>query len=231
MSYLLLVRHGESRWNTVNKFTGWVDVPLSANGVREAEMMSKRIQHLNLDVAFTSHLERAHETLLVVLSTQDRTGIFIHEGVHAGMSYPFKKTDHEIPVYTNWVLNERNYGLLQGMDKQNAAKKYGKEKVLAWRRGFDDKPPRGESLKDVYERVVPYFKKEIMKEVRRGKNVIVVAHGNSLRAIIKYIESIPDGTIPSLELKTGEPFIYTFKRGKLFKTFEGYSFERPITWK
>ena len=230
MSYLILVRHGESRWNTINKFTGWVDVPLSENGVKEAMLISKRMKDLRLDTAFTSHLERAHETMLVTLAQQDRTGIFLHEGEHGGMRYSFPVEDHEIPVHTSWMLNERHYGLLQGLDKWEAAKKYGHQKVLAWRRSFDGRPPRGESLHDVYDRVVPYFKKHIMSEVRKEKNVVVVAHGNSLRAMIKYIDRISDEKITFLELEPATPFIYAFENKKLVKSFENHSFARPIFW-
>ncbi len=231
MGYLLLVRHGESRFNTVNKFTGWVDVPLSEKGVKEALMISKRIKPLRLDMAFTSHLERAHETLLIILAHQHFTGIFEHSRSHAGFDYPISvQRKDEIPVYTSWKLNERNYGLLQGLDKEQAARKYGYKKVSEWRRGFTEKPPQGESLKDVYKRVVPYFKRNILKRVHEGQNVLVVAHGNTLRAIIKYLDNIPDHKMPSLELNPGKPFIYKSANGKLVKNFEGYSFTRPITW-
>lgn len=230
MGYLLLVRHGESRWNLVNKFTGWADVPLSGRGVKEAMVIAKRVKHLKLDVAFTSHLERAHETLLIMLSAQHCTGLFIHEHDHGGMRYPTNTNDDEIPVHMTWHLNERNYGLLQGENKRKAAKKYGYKKVLEWRRGYDEKPPGGESLHDVAKRVVPYFKKHVLPAIEKKQNVLVVAHGNTLRAIIKDIEGISSEKIASLELAPGQPFIYTYNRGKLEKAFEGYSFSRPIEW-
>lgn len=215
----------------MNKFTGWVDVPLSEKGVREAMRIAQRVHRLRLDVAFTSHLERAHETLLVILSNQHCTGIFLHDHEHNGLEYPYKPDRNEIPVYTSWLMNERNYGALQGMNKAKAARKYGKEKVLEWRRSFDARPPRGESLKDVYARVVPYFRSKVWPAIRAKKNVLVVAHGNTLRAIIKYLENIPADRIANLELKPGQPHIYQYKGGKLERKFEGYSFTRPVAWK
>ncbi len=231
MSYLLLVRHGESRWNLVNRFTGWVDVPLSEKGVREAATIARRVRHLKLDVAFTSHLERAHQTLLTVLSSQHCTGIFIHEREHKKLSYPFRKITYEIPVFTSWLLNERHYGTLQGMNKREASARYGRAKVIAWRRGYDTQPPGGESLHDVYRRVVPYFKKNIWPHIRKNKNILVVAHGNTLRAIIKHIDNISNEKIAHLELAPAQPHIYKFTGGKLRKSFAGYSFTRPIKWK
>lgn len=230
MGYLLLVRHGESRWNLVNKFTGWADVPLSQRGVKEAMIIAKRIKHLKLDKAFTSNLERAHETLLIMLSKHHRTGLFVHECDHGGMRYPAITNNDEIPVYTSWHLNERNYGMLQGMNKRKAAKKYGYKKVLAWRRGYDERPPGGESLSDVATRVVPYFKKHVMSAIENKQNVLVVAHGNTLRAIIKHIEGISSEEIANLELAPGMPFIYTYNKGMLKKAFEGYTFSRPVNW-
>lgn len=231
MGYLLLVRHGESRWNTANKFTGWVDVPLSDNGVREAIVLSKGLRKLSFDVVFTSHLERAHETVLVILSDQHYTGIFVHEREHKGMRYAFKPREREIFVHTTWKLNERHYGLLQGMDKGMAAQEYGKDKVFFWRRSFTGRPPGGESLADVYKRVMPYFKKKILPKVKKNKNVLVVAHGNTLRAIIKHIDKISNKKIALLELKPGQPFIYKFEKGKLNKIFRSHSFNRTIAWK
>jgi 2,3-bisphosphoglycerate-dependent phosphoglycerate mutase len=230
MGYLILVRHGESRWNLTNRFTGWVDVPLSEKGLREAMAIAKSIRKLKLDVAFTSHLERAHETLLVALSYQHCTGIFIHEREHQKMQYPFKIGKDEIPVYSTWILNERNYGLLQGMNKREAGEKYGYDKVWAWRRNYNVRPPKGESLKEVYQRVIPYFKEKIFPEVRKKKNVLVVAHGNTLRTIIKYIDKISDEKISQLELPPAQAFVYRMRNGKLRKAFERYSFERPINW-
>lgn len=232
MSYLILVRHGESRWNLSNKFCGWVDVPLSENGIKEALSTAKELEGLTLDVAFTSKLERAQETLLIILAKQKYTGIFQHDsGRMAKWSrYGNKCRAREIPVYSSEALNERYYGKLQGMDKDAARKKYGKEQVFVWRRSYDTAPPGGESLKDVYKRAVPYFQKKIFPELKKGKDVIVSAHGNSLRALIKYLDDIPDDKIPLLELSFGRPIIYRFAKGKLIKEKHKLEFTRPIHW-
>lgn len=231
MGYLVLVRHGESRWNASNKFTGWVDVPLSATGVLEAQIASQKLSHLSVDVAFTSKLIRAQATLLVILADQQRTGIFIHED--EGTRWHVKSSrlgKQDIPVYMDMALNERYYGELQGMDKERARKKYGKKNVFKWRRSYDQTPPLGESLMDMYHRVTPYFKKRVMGEVRKNKNVVVATHGNTLRAIIKYIEKISDENIPYLEVQTAKPIIYLYTKGKLKRKSDKFSFERPIYW-
>ena len=228
MGYLILVRHGESRWNLVNRFTGWVDVPLSEVGVHEALISAKRLEGLKIDVAFTSKLTRAQETLLIVLAKQNYTGVFLHEKGR------MKKWSHhlgnsEIPIYSSEKLNERYYGKLQGMNKDVARRKFGKDRVFVWRRSWDVRPPKGESLKDTYSRTVPYFKKKILPLVKK-KNVVVCAHGNSLRSVIKYLDEISDEDIPKLELPFGKPLIYRYFRGKFVKE-EKYRFDRPIYWK
>lgn len=231
MSYLILTRHGESRWNLVNKFTGWVDIPLSPKGIKEALSAAKHLQGLKLDIAFTSELERAQETLLLILSQQNKTGIFLHDSPQRKKWSKHKSEDKdEIPIYSSDLINERYYGRLQGLNKDDTRKKFGDAKVHLWRRSFDVPPPGGESLKDTCDRAIPYFKKKIMPHVKKGKNVIISAHGNSLRAIIKHIESISDEDIPSLELPTGKPIIYRYVRGKLKKLNHVHSFERPIEW-
>lgn len=234
MTHLILVRHGESRWNIANKFTGWVDVPLSEVGIHEAMITAERLKNLTLDHAFTSRLARAMETLLLILSEQKRTAIVLHESkkMKEWSNNRGTPAKNEIPVIDDWRLNERYYGDLQGIDKDYARKKWGKEKVHVWRRSYDIAPPKGESLKDVYKRTIPYFEKEIMPLVRKKKNVIVAAHGNSLRAIIKYIDNISDEDIPNLELQTGKPVIYKWFRGKLVHDEAGgHRFDRPTEWK
>lgn len=233
MGYLVLVRHGESRWNLDNKFTGWVDIALSNRGIGEALITAKELKSLNIDIAFTSKLERAQETLLIILSEQEKTGIFVHEtGLMKKWSNRSKTDVHEILVHTSESLNERYYGDLQGLDKNQTREKYGEEQVFKWRRGFSDRPPRAESLKDVYNRTVPYFRKKILPELEKDQNVIVSAHGNSLRSIIKFIDNISDEEIPHLELPTGKPVIYTYSTAnKRFRKVETtYSFVRPTKW-
>jgi len=232
MAFLVLVRHGESRWNTANRFTGWVDVPLSEVGINEALIAAKKLEGLQIDMAFTSKLERAQETLLIILSKQDATGIFLHESGKRKLwsRHKTKFDKHEIPIYSHDDLNERYYGALQGLNKAKARKKWGKEKVFQWRRSYDVAPPKGECLKDVVKRAVPYYKKRILPFVKKGKNVIVSAHGNSLRAIIKHIDKITDEDIPNLELPYAQPIVYEWKRGLLMKESHVHSFNRPVHW-
>ncbi len=235
MSQLILIRHGESRWNLDNKFTGWVDVPLSKKGIKEALLVAKELENVAIDVAFTSKLIRAHETLLLILARQQKTGIFLHKSKQrsAWSRHDFgKRIDiNEIPVYSSDKLNERHYGKLQGMNKDDARRKWGEKQVFLWRRSYTARPPEGESLKDVSARVVPYFRKFILPMLERGKNVIISAHGNSLRALIKHIDDISDENIPHLELVLGKPIIYRLQGRKLIKVRQAHNFTRPLTWK
>lgn len=235
MGYLILVRHGESQWNLKNKFTGWVDVPLSKNGINEALRTARAIKKLDLDVAFTSKLQRAQETLLLILAYQKKCGIFLHNDPNdikekKWFLHPHEFEKDEIPIYSSEEINERYYGDLQGKNKDEIRKEFGEEQVFIWRRSFDVNPPKAESLKDVYERTIPYFKNNIMRHVRSGKNVIVSAHGNSLRSIIKFLDEIPDEKIPYLELETGKPIIYRYSHGVLKKVNEKFDYVRPIKW-
>jgi len=206
---LVLIRHGESQWNLENKFTGWKDVDLSPKGVEEAKAGGKALKEMGLvfDIAYTSYLKRAIKTLNYVLEELDEL---------------------YIPVYKSWRLNERHYG---------TAKKYGDEQVLIWRRSFDVAPPAidksseyypksdrryadlsdseaplGESLKDTIERVLPYWHSHISKSLQEGKNAIVAAHGNSLRALIKYLLNISDDDILKLNLTTGKPLVFEINK-------------------
>ena len=212
---LVLVRHGESEWNLQNRFTGWVDVDLTEKGINEAKAAGKSLKELGyvFDVAFTSFQKRAIKTLNYILEEIDQL---------------------YIPVYKTWRLNERHYGALQGLNKAETAKKYGDEQVHIWRRSFDvappqistddkenyplfqeryknipvDECPRGESLKDTIHRVLPYWDSHISKKIEKGKNVIVAAHGNSLRALIQYLLKIDNKKILELNLPTGKPLIF-----------------------
>jgi 2,3-bisphosphoglycerate-dependent phosphoglycerate mutase len=186
---LVLVRHGQSDWNLKNLFTGWRDVGLTEKGVAEARAAGKRLkaQGLHFDIAFTSVLSRAQRTLDLVLEEMGETNI---------------------TVFKDQALNERDYGDLSGLNKDDARKKWGEEQVHIWRRSYDVAPPGGESLKDTAARVLPYYIQEILPRVLRGDNVIVVAHGNSLRALVMVLERLSPTEIVGREIATGVPLIY-----------------------
>ena len=214
MHTLVLVRHGESEWNLENRFTGWTDVDLTEKGISEAKSAGRLLREsgFDFDLCYTSYLKRAIHTLNHVLDNMDRVWL---------------------PVQKSWKLNERHYGALQGLNKSETAEKYGEEQVRIWRRSFDVKPPvldpedernpklqeqyRGvkpenlpltESLKDTVARVVPYYEKEILPEMRCGKRVLIAAHGNSLRALIMYFEKLTEEEIVSVNVPTGTPLVY-----------------------
>ena len=188
---LILVRHGQSEWNAKNLFTGWKDPGLTDQGVSEAKNAGKLIleQKIEFDVMYTSMLSRAQKTGDIIL------GILNHK---------------EIPIIKNEALNERHYGSLAGLNKDDARKKWGEEQVHIWRRSFDIPPPDGESLKDTADRVLPYFETEIMPKVISGSSILIAAHGNSLRALIMKLDSISSQDIVKLEIPTGAPIQYEF---------------------
>ena len=180
MAYLALIRHGESEWNAKGFWTGLVDIELSKKG-------PTLIKDINFDTAYTSVLRRAIETLdeiKKILKIKD------------------------VPVYKDKALNERDYGDLTGKDKWKIKEEYGQEQFLKWRRGWDYPIPNGETLKDVYNRVIPYYQNEILPKLKAGKNVLVSAHGNSLRALIKYLDNISDKDVSNLEIQTGQIYLY-----------------------
>ena len=188
---LILVRHGQSEWNAKNLFTGWKDPALTNQGVAEANNAGKLILQKNIqfDLMYTSMLSRAQKTGDIIL----------------------KVLNHKaIPIIKNEALNERNYGSLAGLNKDDARKKWGEEQVHIWRRSFDIPPPDGESLKDTADRVLPYFEAEIMPKVISGSNILIAAHGNSLRALIMKLDSISSKDIVKLEIPTGAPIQYEF---------------------
>ncbi|MEN9558612.1 MAG: hypothetical protein RL141_981 [Candidatus Parcubacteria bacterium] len=231
MASLVLVRHGESRWNLADRFTGWVDVALSERGIEEAGRVAAHCKKFNYAAAFTSRLTRAQQTLLIILARQKRTGIFQHEPAH-GFERWIRASNQlrndDIPVYASHALNERFYGALQGMKKREVATQFGKEQAHAWRRGFHDAPPKGESLAHAYARMKPILIRHILPRVRNGQDVLVVAHGNTLRAAIKYLEHISDNDIAFIDLPDAAPLVYT-SRGKHFVRTEGdYRFNRPL---
>ncbi len=225
MGHLILVRHAEPGLKPEDRLAGWVDVSLSRKGIEEALECSVELEKFELDLAFASNLVRTQETLFIILSGQKKTGIVVHEG--AGdkgdsektdwYSYPEKLGKKLIPIYFTPSLNERYYGKLQGRKKQKMEEKYGAEKLASWRWDFEPGPPEGESLKAVYERAVPYFEEKILPAVKTGKNVLVCAHQSSLRALVKYIERIPDEDIREIRFSTGELAIYRYSEGKLIR--------------
>ena len=214
MATLILVRHGQSQWNLENRFTGWVDVPLSKKGIEEAISAGKKLRDVRFDTIYVSHMLRAVQTLHYILieSNDTRTPIiYHHEDKHIhDWEHHEGDTSNEIPVFMSTNLAERYYGNLQGLNKQKTREKYGDEQVHLWRRSYDVNPPGGESLKDTCERTIPYYKKYILKDLQDGKTVLVSAHGNSLRSITKFVENISDEEIPKVEIPTGVPIVYTF---------------------
>ncbi|MBQ1768500.1 MAG: 2,3-diphosphoglycerate-dependent phosphoglycerate mutase [Oscillospiraceae bacterium] len=226
MTKLVLVRHGESEWNKLNLFTGWTDVELSDKGREEAKAAGRVLKEngYDFDVCYTSYLKRAIHTLNIALDEMDRAWL---------------------PVIKSWKLNERHYGALQGLNKAETAEKYGEEQVKVWRRSFDVKPPAldendersatkqamfrdvpkellpaNESLETTVERVVPFFEEVIKKDMEAGKRVIIAAHGNSLRALVKYFDNLTSDEIIGVNIPTGTPLVYEFDEN--FKAVNHY---------
>ena len=186
MPKLVLIRHGQSIWNLENRFTGWVDVPLTKTGEEEARKAAAHLKGIEFPVAYTSALSRAQETLRIILETL---------GV-------------DVPVIRDQALNERHYGDLQGLNKDELRKKFGDEQVKIWRRSYDVPPPNGEALKDTAARTLPFFERCIMGDIRQGKNVLVVAHGNSNRSIVMKLDNLSKEEVLELNLETGIPLVY-----------------------
>ena len=215
MSKLILVRHGQSQWNLENRFTGWVDVPLSKKGIEEAISAGEKLKDEKIDTMYVSHQLRAIQTLhYIMINLKDsRTPIINHEDKKiSDREHHTSDGSTEIPVHMSPDLAERYYGDLQGLNKQKTREKYGDEQVHIWRRSYDVNPPGGESLKDTCERTIPYYEKHILKDLKEGKTVLVSAHGNSLRSITKHVENVSDDEIPNVEIPTGIPIIYTFDK-------------------
>ena len=190
---LILVRHGLSVYNDQNRFTGWKDVDLNEQGINEAKQAVNLLDKINFDMAFTSKLKRANDTLDLIL----------------------KGIKQDIPIEKNLALNERDYGDLVGQNKAEAAKEFGDEQVQIWRRSYDIPPPGGESLKDTADRVIPYLNEKILPEVYSGKNIIVSAHGNSIRAIVMALKEFTPEEILKTEIGWCEPWIFEFENEKL----------------
>lgn len=214
MVKLVLIRHGQSVWNLENRFTGWADVALSKKGILEAKNAGRKLKDFKFDAAYTSELMRAQMTLFEILNINNNDNKFfkahLKDSVRYNKFFRKQKELNYIKLTLAEQLNERDYGDLEGLNKLDTAKKFGDEQVHIWRRSYDVAPPGGECLKDTYKRAVPYYKKVIEKDLKKNKNVIIAAHGNSLRAIIKYIEKISDKDIVNLEIKTGTPLVFDF---------------------
>ena len=187
MPELILLRHGQSQWNLENRFTGWVDVPLSPKGEDEARAAGEKLRGRHIDKLYTSVLRRAVDTAILALET-------------AGTTVPVTERDA--------ALNERMYGDLQGLNKAEAAKRFGDAQIKLWRRSYDVRPPGGESLADTAERVLPYWETHILSDLKAGRDVLVVAHGNSLRALVMHLDGLSHAEVLELEIPTGAPLLY-----------------------
>ena len=209
MTKMVLVRHGSSVWNDLNLFTGWTDVPLSTKGILQAQETGQKLSSIPFDVVFTSQLQRAQQTASIIFNYQPKTAYFVNQDP--------KSHAHDlqtmIPIYKSWHLNERFYGKLQGMNKETAAEIYGKEQVHLWRRSYELCPPEGESLEQTSQRTWQYFESTIQPLLQQNKNVLICAHGNSLRSIIMNWEKLTPEEILTRELATGEPVIYEITSG------------------
>jgi 2,3-bisphosphoglycerate-dependent phosphoglycerate mutase len=216
---LILLRHGQSVWNKENLFTGWVDIPLSEEGMQEAIAAGKKMENIPIDIVFTSTLTRAQMTVPLALlhHKSGKIPLFLHPGEGKreewGQIYSEETKKKMIPVYIAWELNERMYGKLQGLNKAETAAQFGAEQVHLWRRSFDTKPPEGESLAMTAARAIPYFQKKILPHLEKGDSVLIAAHGNSLRAIAMHLENLSKEEVVQLELATGEPLIYSLQNG------------------
>ena len=189
MAALILLRHGQSQWNLENRFTGWIDVPLSPTGEDEARAAGEKLRGRHIDKLYTSVLRRAVDTATLALET-------------AGTTVPVTERDA--------ALNERMYGDLQGLNKAEAAKRFGDAQIKLWRRSYDVRPPGGESLADTAERVLPYWETHILSDLKAGRDVLVVAHGNSLRALVMHLDGLSHTEVLELEIPTGAPLLYEF---------------------
>ena len=187
MKHVVLIRHGESQWNLENRFTGWVDVPLSPKGEQEAREAGEKVRAFRFDHAFTSVLTRAIRTLEIVLDVIGQPGL---------------------PVEQDQALNERMYGELQGLNKTETVEKYGEAQVKLWRRSYDVRPPGGESLQDTADRVLPYYRERVWPRLAKGETLLVVAHGNSLRALVMHLDGLSREEVLELNIPTGAPLLY-----------------------
>ena len=222
MSQLILLRHGQSVWNKANIFTGWVDVPLSDQGIDEALSAGEELADIEFDCIFMSTLMRAQQTAMLAMSKNNthKTPIRVdHDSDIQDQSHIYceQSSNNMIPVHVDWRLNERNYGQLQGYNKQATAEEYGEEQVKLWRRSYDVAPPEGESLEMTSQRTLPCLFERIQPMLERGLTCLVSAHGNSLRSIVQYLDDLSQDEVLQLEISTGVPFYYQFEAGKYYK--------------
>lgn len=212
---LILMRHGQSEWNKQNLFTGWVDIPLSKEGIDEAIHAGHKIANTPIDAIFVSSLVRSQMSAMLAMAVHKggRVPVFIHEAddkiTQWAKVYSADAQKSLIPVYTSWCLNERMYGRLQGLNKKATVDLYGSHQVQLWRRSYDIAPPEGESLQMTAERTIPYFKETILPLYHEGKNILISAHGNSLRSIVMHLLGLSKDEVLKLELATGEPVAFT----------------------
>ena len=206
MSKLVLLRHGQSQWNLENRFTGWKDIGLSENGRLEAKESGRLIKEKNIpiDIVYSSGLKRAIDTATIAMKEANYNHLFNND---------------ELIIIKNIAVNERDYGDLTGLNKKETAEKYGKEQVHIWRRSYDVNPPGGESLKNVVERVKPYFERTMKKDLEDQKNILLSAHGNSLRALFLILNFYTAETISTAEIPTGKPFIIEYESNKITKKY------------
>ena len=220
MGTLILVRHGQSIWNLQNRFTGWIDISLSEKGVKEAQNAGNKLKKYKFNAVFTSNLLRAEQTLFQILYKNEnhKQWIRIHENKPQKYDHFTKNNEDKnlLKIYYTEKLNERFYGNLQGLNKEKTAKKYGLEQVQIWRRSYKTAPPGGDSLYQTLKITIPYYKEIIEPLVRKNNTVLITAHGNSLRSIIKELENISDEEISNHEIKTGIPYVYEINnKGKV----------------
>lgn len=226
MSELILIRHGQSLWNLKNVFTGWVDVPLSEKGIDEALKAGEKLKDYKFDAIYVSTLVRAVETAMIVMAKNVEGKVPVMQHTATGDNdlkqqaewskiYSDDAIADSIPVYSNWRLNERYYGELQGLNKKKTAQKYGDEQVHIWRRSYDVPPPAGEALKHTAERTIPFFNEKIVPHLKDGENILISAHGNSLRSIVMELDNLSEEEVLSLEIKTGDPLRYVYTDGEI----------------
>ncbi|NGX60755.1 MAG: 2,3-bisphosphoglycerate-dependent phosphoglycerate mutase [Chlamydiae bacterium] len=221
MGKLILLRHGQSEWNKKNIFTGWIDIPLSTQGIDEALEAGREFASIPIDRIYTSTLIRGTMTAMLAMSVHNsgKVPVIVHEEGKLGewgKCYDKESEEELIPTIQAWQLNERMYGELQGKNKQKIREIFGDEQVHIWRRSYDIPPPNGESLKMTAERTLPYFDAEILPKVKSGETILVSAHGNSLRSIVMELDALSEEEVLQLEIPTGKPLFYEYRDGKLY---------------